>query len=232
MIWCLWSFYPECHDWFYLYSLIGCDQCSQLMRLGLQGCPRKPAHSNCSLSFWPMCSFCMFSPLPSCLDTAYLSKKRRIGEGKNYIAVISYCLPLNWKGAMSEGRMSLSREVNLLLQSKEVKDPDLSNQDAICETSLNIHKRMTNWQHVLYLWAAYALGCLWLCKHQSKVQTLQVINLTLSALINKKLFHIRLWYRKWFSVLFMSFLSFCLDHSLSSLAASRNGACITVAYVL
>ncbi len=44
-------FYPERYDWFYLYSLIGSDQCSQLMRLGLQDCPRKAAHSVSSLSF-------------------------------------------------------------------------------------------------------------------------------------------------------------------------------------
>lgn len=44
-------FYPERYDWFYLYSLIGSDQCSQLMSLGLQDCPRKAAHSVSSLLF-------------------------------------------------------------------------------------------------------------------------------------------------------------------------------------
>ncbi len=109
-------FYPERYDWFYLYSLIGSDQCSQLMRLGLQDCPRKAAHSVSSLSFLTL--LLVLCILPTFLSLWRLGppwKKWSVGEGENYFAEIAYCLALNWQSAMSNGRASLSREVNLSL---------------------------------------------------------------------------------------------------------------------
>lgn len=87
---------------------------------------------------------CSFSPLHFCRDTPDLSEKWSIGEEENYFADMAYCLSLNWQSAMSDGRKSLSREANLSLQSDELKDHGLSNQDTICGTILNVHKRVTN----------------------------------------------------------------------------------------
>lgn len=139
-------FYPEHYDWFYLYSLIGSDQCSQLMRLGLQTCPRKTAHSLSFLWFLTLLLvLCIF--LPTFLSLWHPGplreeKKWSTGEGENYFAEIAYCLPLNWQSAMSNGRTSLSREVDLSLQLDELKDYIMSSYNTICWTSPDIHKSL------------------------------------------------------------------------------------------
>jgi len=178
--------YPERYDWFYLYSLIGSDQCSQLMRLGLQDCPRKAAHSGSSLSFLTLLlifmHFVHFS-FAACDTLDLVGKNESVGEGENYFAEIAYCLPLNWESAMSNGRTSLSREVNLSLQLDDsLKDYIVSSHNTICETSPDNHKRVENRRHKFIF-----MVCLYMChfslhKCKCKTQTLWIVNMTLQVL--------------------------------------------------
>lgn len=153
-------FYPERYDWFYLYSLIGSDQCSQLMRLGLQDCPRKAAHPVSSFIFDPFTSFVYFVhfSFAACDTLDLVGKKWSVGEGENYFAEIAYCLPLNWQSAMSNGRTSLSREGNLSLLLDKLKDYIMSSQNTICGTSSDIHKSLENRRHKFIFMVCLYMG--------------------------------------------------------------------------
>lgn len=109
---------------------------------GITGLPQKS--STFKLFPFPLTLRAHFPRFTFAVTPRTSRKKWSIGEEENYFADMAYCLSLNWQSAMSDGRTSLSREANLSLQSDELKDHGLSNQDAICGTSLNVHKRVTN----------------------------------------------------------------------------------------
>lgn len=103
---------------------------------GITGLPQK----SCTFSFL---SFVLTFLLVLCILPTFLSlwhlgpprKKWSVGEGENYFAEIAYCLALNWQSAMSNGRTSLSREVNLSLQFGELKDYIVSSHNIIWNES-------------------------------------------------------------------------------------------------
>ncbi len=83
---------------------------------GIKGLPQKSCtFSFLSFVFDPLTRFVHFAHFLSLWHFGPPRKKWSVGEGENYFAEIAYCLALNWQSAMSNGRTSLSREVNLSL---------------------------------------------------------------------------------------------------------------------